>query len=207
MKVEILSSADGTRQPCYVILPDGYAPDGEPVPFLGPKVKTGVGDQDFRTLMPGATYEQVVDLTRDPSRDLPRWAFTRSGQYRVTATYAGYFGLPETTSNEITFMLNPGGNLQGRVEPVVGGLSGAYVGLNRDVHPDVPGRTGEDGSDHETDGSVGIQQDEQDDRQDDAHPTDSRVLAVEIGLGPFLNSAGNLPHSLVAIRLCQDPFN
>lgn len=34
MKVEILSTADGTRQPCYVILPDGYKPDGEPTPLL-----------------------------------------------------------------------------------------------------------------------------------------------------------------------------
>lgn len=34
MKVQILSTADGTEQPCYVILPDGYDRDGEPVPLL-----------------------------------------------------------------------------------------------------------------------------------------------------------------------------
>jgi pimeloyl-ACP methyl ester carboxylesterase len=34
IKVEIPSSVDGTRQPCYVILPDGYDVDGKPVPLL-----------------------------------------------------------------------------------------------------------------------------------------------------------------------------
>ena len=34
MKVEIPSTADGTKQPCYVILPDGYDPAGDPVPLL-----------------------------------------------------------------------------------------------------------------------------------------------------------------------------
>ena len=33
-KVQIASSADGTDQPCYVILPDGYEPGGEPRPLL-----------------------------------------------------------------------------------------------------------------------------------------------------------------------------
>ena len=34
MKVEIPSTVDETKQPCYVILPDGYDPNGEPVPLL-----------------------------------------------------------------------------------------------------------------------------------------------------------------------------
>ena len=34
MKVEITSTIDGTKQPCYVILPDGYDPAGEPTPLL-----------------------------------------------------------------------------------------------------------------------------------------------------------------------------
>ncbi len=33
-KVQIRSSADGTDQPCYVILPDGYEPGGEARPLL-----------------------------------------------------------------------------------------------------------------------------------------------------------------------------
>ncbi len=33
-KVSIKSTVDGTDQPCYVILPDGFEPDGEPVPLL-----------------------------------------------------------------------------------------------------------------------------------------------------------------------------
>ncbi len=34
IKVQIRSSADGTDQPCYVILPDGSRPEGEPRPLL-----------------------------------------------------------------------------------------------------------------------------------------------------------------------------
>ncbi|NLS97784.1 MAG: prolyl oligopeptidase family serine peptidase [Planctomycetaceae bacterium] len=34
MKVQIPSTADGTDQPCYVILPDGCQPDGDPRPLV-----------------------------------------------------------------------------------------------------------------------------------------------------------------------------
>jgi acetyl esterase/lipase len=34
MDVQICSTADGTQQPCYAILPDGYESDGEPKPLL-----------------------------------------------------------------------------------------------------------------------------------------------------------------------------
>ncbi len=34
MDVQIRSTADGSQQPCYAILPDGYEPDGDPRPLL-----------------------------------------------------------------------------------------------------------------------------------------------------------------------------
>ena len=33
-KVSIPSTADGSDQPCYLVLPDGFDPDGDPVPLL-----------------------------------------------------------------------------------------------------------------------------------------------------------------------------
>jgi poly(3-hydroxybutyrate) depolymerase len=46
-KVFVTSSVDGTRQPCYLILPDGFDPKGPPVPLLA-SLHTWSGDVDQR---------------------------------------------------------------------------------------------------------------------------------------------------------------
>jgi hypothetical protein len=36
-------------------------------------------------------------------------------------------------------------------------------------------------------------------------PPDGQVLAVQVGLAPFLDGAGDLAHALIALRLGEDP--
>ncbi len=46
-----------------------------------------------------------------------------------------------------------------------------------------------------------------DEQQHDARHADGGVLPVQIGLGAFLDGAGDFPHAVVAGRLGQDPFD
>ncbi|MBC8870750.1 MAG: prolyl oligopeptidase family serine peptidase [Planctomycetes bacterium] len=55
-KVSVKSTADGTDQPCYVILPDGFDAAGEPVPLVV-SLHTWSGNVEQRNL----PLEQLVD--------------------------------------------------------------------------------------------------------------------------------------------------
>ncbi len=95
--------------------------NGSAVAFLGPKVKFGVGDDDYVDLGPGETLSKAVDLTWDAVRDTALFNFVHSGTYSVQANYAEYFGLPAASSNVITLTLSPGGSVRGLVSDAADG--------------------------------------------------------------------------------------
>ena len=68
----------------------------------------------------------------------------------------------------------------------------------RDVHADIAGRAREDRADGEADRLVDAEEVAEDDRDHDADDADGRVLAVEIGLRPFLHRARDLLHARIA---------
>ena len=57
-RVYVPSSIDGTKQPCYLILPEGFRPDGPPVPLLV-SLHTWSGDVEQRDLKMGSSAEFV----------------------------------------------------------------------------------------------------------------------------------------------------
>ncbi len=115
------------------VRPDGLLLQGYPVyfevtdaddvavEFLGPKVKFGIGDDDFVELGPGESMTKTVDLTWDAVRSVALFNFVHSGTYSVQAHYADFFGLPATSSNVITLTLSPGGSVQGLVSDSTNG--------------------------------------------------------------------------------------
>jgi hypothetical protein len=99
------------------------------------------------------------------------------------------------------------GDLHGGVDAVIGGLGGAYVGANRDGHADVAGQAREQGTDGEAERGGPVEKQADDEEQHDTRHADGRVLAVQVGLGTFLDSAGDLLHARRAGRFGEDPFN
>lgn len=85
------------------------------VRFLGPEVKLALSDSDFTTLGPGETLTQTVNLRQDPTSGRLHYQLIRSGTYELTAVYEQFRGVAETRSNTLTFTLNPGGSVSGRV--------------------------------------------------------------------------------------------
>ena len=88
MKVQIQSTADGTDQPCYVILPDGYQPDGDPRPLLV-SLHTFSGDveqrqKEFEAEADKAGWIYLFPHFRGPQQD--------PGGLRFSAGPAGHPG-------------------------------------------------------------------------------------------------------------------
>ena len=79
--------------------------------------------------------------------------------------------------------------------------------FKRDVHADVSRRAGHDGANGETDCGAGPERYPEHDAEHHPDDADGGVLAVQVGLGAFLNGAGDLFHALVAFRLGEDPFH
>ena len=98
------------------------------------------------------------------------------------------------------------GDLQGRVDTMVGGLRGADVGTHRDVHADVAGDTREHGTDQEADRSGHIQEDEQHDGEHRADDADGGVLTVEVRGCALLDGLRDLAHAVVSVGLGENPF-
>jgi hypothetical protein len=92
------------------------------------------------------------------------------------------------------------------LRPTRGGLGGAHIGAHRNVHADIAGSAGQYGADHEADGGLGPEKNQYRDRKHGTDDADRRVLAVEIGLGAFLNRCGDSLHAVVARRLRQNPL-
>lgn len=85
------------------------------VPFRGPRAKYYIDyDQHFTTLDPGDTLQQAVNLLFDDNGGR-LYNFIQSGDYSMTAFYSEHWGLPQSTSNEVSFTLEPGGSISGRV--------------------------------------------------------------------------------------------
>ena len=63
------------------------------------------------------------------------------------------------------------------------------------MKPVAPERTR---ADHEADRGLPVLQDQQQDRDRHRDGGDDRVLAVQVGLGPLLDGAGDFPHAVVA---------
>ena len=99
------------------------------------------------------------------------------------------------------------GDVERRLEAVLGGLRGAHVRAHGDVHPDEAGRGREHGADQEAERRapaelvVEAEQQERDDRDD----RDRQVLPPEVGRRALLDGARDLLHPLVAGRLPEQP--
>jgi hypothetical protein len=83
-------------------------------------------------------------------------------------------------------------------QPPPRGLGGAHVGPHRHVHADIAGRTRQNGADQVADPDRHAEQQRQHHEDDDADHRDGAILPVQIGLGAFLNGAGDLLHTLAA---------
>jgi hypothetical protein len=99
------------------------------------------------------------------------------------------------------------GDVQGRVQPLRGGLRRANVRPHRDVHADVAGRARQDGAEHEADRrpQTELRDHRNDDRQHHADDGDRAVLAIEVGLRTLLHGGGDLLHPSIARGLLEDP--
>jgi hypothetical protein len=86
-----------------------------------------------------------------------------------------------------------------------GGLRGAHVGAHRDVHADEAAGARQHRAEHEADGRLAVQEDEDQHRQHHADDGDGLVLPRQVGRGALLDGAGDLLHAGVAGVLAQDP--
>ena len=76
-----------------------------------------------------------------------------------------------------------------------GGLRGAHIGADRDVHADIAGHARQHRADGEADRLWNAEQISKDEEDDDADDADRGVLAGEIGLRAFLDGGGDLLHA------------
>src|SRR6476646_8865868 len=93
------------------------------------------------------------------------------------------------------------GDVERRRNAAARRLGDARVGPHRDVHPDEAGGAREHGPDQEPDRGFPVLQQQQQDRDRHRERGDDRVLAAEVGLGPFLDGARDFAHAVVAGRL------
>jgi uncharacterized protein YfaP (DUF2135 family) len=105
-----------------------HVASGEPVPFVGPEIQVLFDDADFSVLQPGESIVRTFDLKSD-DQGQPRYNLVRSGSYLLQAIYSGHYGIPETRSNVLDLLLNPGGSITGTVTDATNGqpLSGATI--------------------------------------------------------------------------------
>ena len=136
---------------------------------------------------------------------------TRDGRCHVVE--AGDGEQPQPDQQQARHRAAFEGHLQGRIEAAVRRLGGPDVCADRDLHPDVPGRGGGHRADEESDGR---QQAEllrpepgqpEDRKQPRGHVGDRRILAVQVGIGPFLDGLGDGLHLLGPLLQLQDPLN
>lgn len=106
-----------------------FTETGERIAFLGPEIQILIADTDFIPLGPGETLIRTFDLRFDLEGAPRRYKLIQSGDYQLSAVYSSSYGLPETTSNTISFILNPGGSISGTVTGAQTGepISGASI--------------------------------------------------------------------------------
>ena len=76
-------------------------------------------------------------------------------------------------------------------------IGGTDIAPNRDVHPDIPGHTRQDGADEIADGDIPVERHAKNYANDHADAGNGCVLPVKIGAGAFLNGEGDLRHPLI----------
>ena len=84
----------------------------------------------------------------------------------------------------------------------------AQIRANRHQHPDESRGSGERGADEKTDGRLPSERRRQhryDDRQDDRHQCNGRVLSAQKRHRALLNRAGDLDHPRISFGLPEDP--
>jgi hypothetical protein len=109
---------------------------------------TAHSNEDRITLQADEVFEFNTSLIGNWRAGDVRYLISRPGSYTLTAVYSGYYGLPETRSNTLSFMVSPAGAISGVVtsitntQPISGALVRVYSGNAR------VGRTltGSDGS-------------------------------------------------------------
>ena len=100
------------------------------VPFIGLYPKLDLEESDFTTLQPDQTLNSTVNLLRDPTTGRPQYKLISSGTYELTAVYEEFYrGVPESTSNTLTFSVKPAGSISGTITNATNGqpLSGAII--------------------------------------------------------------------------------
>ena len=102
---------------------------GERAPFLGEELQLLLSDGDFFELAPGASRTITFDLRFDEEGRPNRYRLNSSGTFSVTAVYSSNYSLPETPSNTVEVVLNPGGSVQGTVRDATSALPIAGAAL------------------------------------------------------------------------------
>ena len=92
------------------------------------------------------------------------------------------------------------GDVESRRNAAASRLGDAGVGADREVHADESRRAGEHATDHEADRDRDALDRDQHEHERNRDDGDDRVLAVQVGLGPFLDGPGDLLHAVVAGR-------
>ena len=89
------------------------------------------------------------------------------------------------------------------MQAFAGTLCCTDIGANRNVHADIAGNAGKNRAKQEAGCGNGTQKYEDQNRDDNADHGDRTILAVQIGLCAFLDSAGNGLHFFVASRCIE----
>ena len=99
------------------------------------------------------------------------------------------------------------GDAEALGEALGGRFSGTDVGLYRDLHPDIAGCARQDCADQEADRGLPVHEKDGDQHGDDgADDGDRAVLAVEVGVGAFLNRLGDFLHLCAAGGQRHEPL-
>ena len=93
---------------------------------------------------------------------------------------------------------------QARVQAFAGAVGGAAVGIGRDLHADKAGQGGEEASGQERNRHKGGQepgdgQDQQDNEHNREENSHAGILALQISVGAFPDSAGDFLHQVGAL--------
>ncbi len=89
------------------------------------------------------------------------------------------------------------GDIKGRVDTPLGGLSGTHIGFHRDAHTKEAGHAGKDGAYGKADGHPLAQGGEDHDKKRHTHIAYGGVLAAHIGTGALFHRPGDLLHAFV----------
>ena len=99
------------------------------------------------------------------------------------------------------------GDVESRLQTALRSLCGPHVRADGDVHPDEAGGRRQHCPDEEADrrapAELAVEPDQQE--GDDRDEPDRPVLPVQVGGGPFLHCARDLPHAFGARRLPEEP--